>query len=113
MTVASARALSGEPVSPGWLVATYLLHTVGELALSPVGLSTVTKLAPRRMVGQLMGIWFLSISVGNVMAGQVAGLYATLPLPRLFGAVAVTTIAGGALLLGMSGWMRRRMGGVR
>lgn len=113
MTIASMRALGGEAVSPGWLVTTYLLHSIGELALSPVGLSTVTKLAPRRMAGQLMGIWFLSISVGNLMAGQVAGLYASLPLPRLFGAIALTMAFGGVVLLVMSGWMRGRMGGVR
>ncbi len=99
MTVASLRAAAGEAVSPGWLVTTYLLHSMGELALSPVGLSTVTRLAPRRIVGQMMGVWFLSISLGNVIAGQVAGLYATLPLPRLFGAVAATVGVAGLLLL--------------
>lgn len=102
MTVASLRAASGEAVSPAWLVATYLLHSMGELALSPVGLSTVTKLAPRRMVGQMMGVWFLSISLGNVIAGQVAGLYATLPLPQLFGAVAATMGVAGVILLGLT-----------
>lgn len=113
MTVASMRALGGDAVSPNWLVLTYLLHSMGELALSPVGLSTVTKLAPRRMVGQMMGVWFLSLSLGNVLAGQVAGLYDSLPLPSLFGAVAVTVGAGGIILLGMSGWISRLMGGVR
>jgi dipeptide/tripeptide permease len=81
MVGASARAAAGVQVSPMWLVLTYLLHTIGELALSPVGLSTVTKLAPQRMVGQMMGVWFMSISLGNLMAGQVAGQFETLPLP--------------------------------
>ncbi len=51
----------------------YLLHTYGELCLSPVGLSYFTKLAPKRFVGQLMGMWFLAISMGNLIAGLIAG----------------------------------------
>ena len=54
-----------------WLMVTYLLHTWGELALSPVGLSAMTKLAPARIVGLMMGVWFLSISVGNFTGGRV------------------------------------------
>src|SRR5205085_1869919 len=75
---------TGTPVSPMWLLACYLLHTVGELCLSPVGLSTVTKLAPARLVGLMMGVWFLSISIGNYVGGIVAGYFETLPLPQLF-----------------------------
>src|SRR6266511_118868 len=63
----------GARVSPMWLVVTYFLHTVGELCLSPVGLSSVTKLAPRRLVGQMMGTWFLASSLGNLIAGLAAG----------------------------------------
>jgi POT family proton-dependent oligopeptide transporter len=73
MMLAMMRAAAGELVSPMWLVLTYFLHTCGELALSPVGLSTVTKLSPHRMVGQMMGIWFMAASLGNLIAGQVAG----------------------------------------
>lgn len=113
MTVASMRALAAGPVSPMWLVVTYLLHTIGELSLSPVGLSTVTKLAPKRMVGQMMGIWFLSMSLGNLVAGQVAGLYGSLPLPELFGSVAATVGVGGVLLFLLSGLVTRLMAGVR
>ena len=60
-------------VSPMWLVVSYILQTVGELCLSPVGLSTMTKLSPRKYVGQMMGIWFLATSVGNLIAGLVGG----------------------------------------
>jgi proton-dependent oligopeptide transporter, POT family len=112
MVGASARAAAGEQVSPMWLVLTYLLHTLGELALSPVGLSTVTKLAPHRMVGQMMGVWFLAIALGNLMAGQVAGLYETLALPQLFGAVAATALVGGMLLALFVKPIRGMMGGV-
>ncbi len=97
MVAASALSRAGK-VSPMWLVMTYLFHTLGELSLSPVGLSTVTKLAPQRMVGQMMGIWFMSISLGNLIAGRVAGLYATLALPQLFGAVAATALVSALLL---------------
>jgi POT family proton-dependent oligopeptide transporter len=112
MVGASSRVLAGEPVSPMWLVLTYLLHTIGELALSPVGLSTVTKLAPHRMVGQMMGVWFMSIALGNLIAGQVAGLFDTLPLMQLFGAVAATAIAAGAILGLLRKPVRSLMGGV-
>lgn len=60
-------------VSGMWLAVSYLFQTWGELLLSPVGLSSMTKLSPRRFVGQMMGIWFLATSVGNLIAGLVGG----------------------------------------
>jgi proton-dependent oligopeptide transporter, POT family len=99
-------------VSMLWLNLTYLLHTCGELCLSPVGLSTVTKLAPQRKVGQMMGIWFMSISLGNLMAGLVAGQFEKLPLPQLFGAVMATTVGAGLILALLIRPIRRLMGGV-
>ena len=100
-------------VSPWWLIGLYFLHTVGELCLSPVGLSIVTKLAPQRIVGAMMGLWFLSIAVGNKLAGMAGGLFETLPLPRLFGAVALTTFVAAAILLLLTRPLQRLMGGVR
>jgi POT family proton-dependent oligopeptide transporter len=73
MALASQFVAAGRKVWPTWLVTTYLLHTFGELCLSPVGLSSVTKLAPQRLVGQLMGTWFLATSLGNLIAGLLAG----------------------------------------
>ena len=71
---AGARLVSDDTqVWPTWLIITYLVHTLGELCLSPVGLSTVSKLSPKRLVGQMMGIWFLASSLGNLIAGLVAG----------------------------------------
>ena len=64
---------NGVRVSMVWLLVTYLLQVIGELALSPVGLSTVTKLAPHRFVGQMMGVWFMSIALGNLVAGLIGG----------------------------------------
>src|SRR5690606_29820869 len=60
-------------VSPWWLVASYFFQTVGELFLSPVGLASMTVLAPRRYVGQMMGIWFMASALGNLIGGLVAG----------------------------------------
>jgi POT family proton-dependent oligopeptide transporter len=75
---------AGQRVTPMWLITVYLLHTVGELCLS---LSTMTKLAPGRVVSQMMGVWFLASSLGNYLGGRVAGLFETFPLPWIFSAV--------------------------
>ena len=84
----AAGARRGQLASPMWLTATYFLHTIGELVLSPVGLSAMTVLAPARIGGLMMGVWFLATSVGNFIGGRVSGLYESLALPSLFGAVA-------------------------
>jgi POT family proton-dependent oligopeptide transporter len=110
---ASNIAETGMRVSPLWLLGVYFLHTIGELCLSPVGLSIVTKLAPARIVGSMMGLWFLSIAVGNKMAGWVAGYFDRLPLPQLFGAVAMTTAVAAIILILMTKPIRYLMGGVR
>jgi POT family proton-dependent oligopeptide transporter len=60
-------------VSPWWLVGSYFFQSIGELCLSPVGLSSMTKLSPRKYVGQMMGIWFLASALGNVIGGRVGG----------------------------------------
>lgn len=73
MFFASQAAASGMKVAPYWLVAVYFIHTVGELCLSPVALSAVSKLSPKRMAGQMMGIFVLTYSIGNVVAGRIAG----------------------------------------
>ncbi len=103
----------GIRVSPWWLVGVYLLHTVGELCLSPVGLSVVTKLAPPRIVGLMMGVWFLSIAAGNKAAGYAAGLFDTLPLPKLFGSVGIMTIGAGLILLMLLVPIKRLMGDIK
>jgi proton-dependent oligopeptide transporter, POT family len=116
LTVAAAAWLSqqtgGQRVSPLWLIFVFLFFTIGELSLSPVGLSTVTKLAPARLVGSMMGVWFLSISLGNFFGARVAGLFETFPLPRLFGAVCLTTGASALALALLVRPIRNLMGGV-
>jgi len=102
VAIASRHALQGGPVLPLWLVGTYLLHTWGELLLSPVGLSSVTKLAPRRLGGQTMGIWFLATSLGNLLAGLFAGEISgdqAAAMPGRFLQVVFTAGATGVVLL--------------
>jgi POT family proton-dependent oligopeptide transporter len=75
MVAAANKVISGEVarVSMWWLTGSYFMQTLGELSLSPVGLSSMTKLAPRRFVGQMMGVWFLASALGNLIAGLVGG----------------------------------------
>jgi POT family proton-dependent oligopeptide transporter len=103
----------GAKVGPQWLLAVYFIHTLGELFVSPVGLSTITKLAPARVVGQMMGIWFLGASLGNFIGGNVGGLFESFPLNTLFLAVAATSIAAGVLMAVFSKGIRNLMGGVK
>lgn len=100
-------------VSPTWLVVTYFLHTTGELCLSPVGLSSMTKLSPRKLVGQMMGIWFMATSLGNLFAGLVAGRMNQLGIVELFGYVALGTIVVGLLLLAISRPVKNLIGSVK
>ena len=102
MVVAAKIVVAGNQAAPYWLILTYLLHTMGELCLSPVGLSSVTKLAPKRFVGQMMGIWFLATSLGNLLAGLMAGRFnpeALNEMPGLFMQIVITVTVAGLLLL--------------
>ena len=112
LVVASTLAAGGVKVSPGWLILTYLLHTFGELALSPVGLSAMTKLTPVRVAGLMMGVWFLALSVGNFIGGRLAALYGSMPLPQLFGVIASVGIGGGIVMLLVARPIKRLMGEV-
>jgi POT family proton-dependent oligopeptide transporter len=113
MAWASMYASPEHAVSPTWLVATYFFHTTGELCLSPIGLSSITKLSPHRYVGQMMGIWFMGAALGNLVAGRVAGLIESLPLPQLFGAVTLFSVGTGLLLLVFTKPLKNWMGGVQ
>jgi POT family proton-dependent oligopeptide transporter len=100
VTIASIVG-SGGRVSPLWLIAVYLIQTFGELCLSPVGLSTVTKLSPSRMVGLMLGVWFLSISIGSYIAGLTTRLFAgndNAVLTRGFGIFAGITLLATVIL---------------
>ena len=100
-------------VSMNWLVVTYFFHTVGELALSPVGLSSVTKLSPHRLVGQMMGTWFMGTALGNLVAGLVAGRIENRPPEELFAVVAIIVVVAGILFLVFSKAINRMTHGVK
>ncbi|MEI9972055.1 MAG: hypothetical protein WDO73_08325 [Ignavibacteriota bacterium] len=90
----------GEQAAMWWLIGTYLLQTLGELCLSPIGLSATSKLAPDRAAGFMMGIWFLSIAIGNWLAGNAVSFSVKMSMPTLFGAVAAFSV-GAALVLAL------------
>jgi POT family proton-dependent oligopeptide transporter len=102
--------IGGARVSMMWLIVTYLLHTVGELCLSPVGLSSVTKLSPRPLVGQMMGTWFMGTALGNLIAGLAAGGFQGMGVAELFLSVAKVTGIAGVVLLLLAKPIRRFMG---
>ena len=112
LLVVAGLSANGVKVAPWWLVVTYLLHTFGELSLSPVGLSAMTKLAPARVAGLMMGVWFLAISVGNFIGGRLASLYGSMPLPNLFGAIAAVGIGAGLVMFALTPPIKRLMGDV-
>jgi POT family proton-dependent oligopeptide transporter len=115
MIGAAALVAQGQQVWPTWLVFTYLFHTMAELALSPVGLSAMTKLAPRKFVGQMMGMWFMCTALGNALAGMIAGTFDADALgawPGLYTQIVLFTAGSGALLLVFAKPLRRLMGGI-
>ena len=118
MYFATKIAASGNLAAPTWLIFTYMFHTFGELSLSPVGLSLITKLAPKKFSGQMMGIWFLATSLGNLLAGLIAGkasggnVDALADMPNQYMIIVATTIGAGVLLLLISKPMKKLMGDV-
>lgn len=115
MVGASEIVAAGNQAFPSWLFFTYLLHTFGELALSPVGLSATTKLAPKRYVGQMMGIWFLGTALGNVVAGLIAGEFDAEnvnAMPAQYMQIVLTTGGAGLIFLIFTKPIKKLMGGI-
>ena len=110
---AASAASQGALVSQWFLITTYFLQTMGELCLSPVGLSAMSKLAPERAAGFMMGMWFVSISIGNWLAGKAASLYSSLPLPTLFGSVAAFSVVAAVAMALMIKPTKRLMSGIQ
>jgi proton-dependent oligopeptide transporter, POT family len=99
-------------VSPNWLNTCYFLGVVGEMCLSPVGLSAFTKLAPARAAGFAMGIWFLSTSIGEWLAGKAGSMFESVPLPKLFGISAAVPIVAALVLALLVKPTKRLMAGI-
>jgi len=116
MYFAAQHVLAGTLVLPTWLICTYFLHTCGELCLSPVGLSWMSKLAPPRFVGQAMGLWFLSLALGGNLAGQLTGHYDKShleSLPALFLSIFWYGLIAGVVMLLLTPFVKRLMSGVK
>lgn len=115
MVGAATIVVNGDKAMPTWLIMTYLLHTFGELALSPVGLSVTTKLAPKRFVGQMMGMWFLATSLGNLIAGQIAGEFDAenvAAFPDQYMSIVMTAGGAGVIMLLLTKPIKKLMCGV-
>jgi proton-dependent oligopeptide transporter, POT family len=116
MYVAAGFVLAGQKVAMTWLVFTYLMHTWGELCLSPVGLSSMTKLVPTRFVGQVLGVWFMATALGTNLAGAFSGDYDAsnlASLPALFIEIFWWGAIGGGVMLLFTPLLKRLMPGVK
>ncbi|GAB3040889.1 MULTISPECIES: peptide MFS transporter [Oleiagrimonas] len=104
--------VAGHKALPMWLTLTYLLHTIGELCLSPVGLSATTKLSPKRYASRLMGTWFLFMALGELLAGLIAGRFSAHDvgeMPRIYLTIAAISIGVGVVLALFSRLIKRRL----
>jgi len=116
MYFAAERVRAGHLVLSTWLICTYFLHVCGEMCISPVGLSNMSKLVPPRFVGQAMGMWFLSLALGGNFAGQLTGQYDAShleSLPALFLRIFWYGVIAGAVMLALTPPIKRLMVGVK
>ena len=120
MMGASLIVIGGEKPLPTWLAFTYVLHTFGEICLYPIGLSAVTKLSPKKLVGQMMGVFFISLAYGNLIAGLFAGEFDEQAIAQnpsllldLFGVVMKVMLISGIIVLIFSKPIRKLMGDIR
>ena len=108
-----AMFLVSGPINMFWLIALYILHTTGELCLSPVGLSMVTKLAPAKLMSIMMGVWLTSSFFGNLVAGYFAGMSETWSKPVFFAVPGVVLLVFGVVVWAFAGRIKRWMHGVK
>ncbi|HVY81949.1 MAG TPA: peptide MFS transporter [Steroidobacteraceae bacterium] len=116
MYFAAQFVVSGQEVLPTWLIFTYMFHTFGELCLSPVGLSSMSKLAPPRFVGQALGLWFLATALGNGLAGKIAGEFDPnniAAMPGQFLWLFWWGVVGGVVMFAITPFAKKLMGGVK
>jgi POT family proton-dependent oligopeptide transporter len=106
------QATPGLRVSPFWLIGCYFLQELAELSISPVGLSVFTKLSPVKIVGMMLGVWFLADAVGNKAAGYAAGFISTADMGTLFGTVAAVCLGASLIAFILIRPVKQLMGGV-
>ncbi|RCW27003.1 peptide MFS transporter [Marinilabilia salmonicolor] len=113
MYAADSRATGSNLVSPMWLVMVYLLHTMGELCLSPIGLSMISKLSPPKITSLMMGLWFASTALANYLAGALRGILENyLPDMNLFLFLVISSGSAALLLFLISPWLKKMMRGI-
>jgi POT family proton-dependent oligopeptide transporter len=100
-------------VSPLWLVVVYVVQTIGELLISPIGLSVATRLAPANATSQIMGVWFLSFAIGAALSGELANLYGLVGVQAYYGLLGLLMLATAAALVLLRGPLLQWMEGVR
>jgi proton-dependent oligopeptide transporter, POT family len=120
MMGAAEIVMNGNKPGISWLVITYMLHTFGEICLYPIGLSGVTKLAPKRLVGQMMGVFFMALALGNLFAGLYAGEFSEDVLAKnpslmidLFALIVKIMFVAGVIVLVFAKPIRKLMGNIR
>jgi POT family proton-dependent oligopeptide transporter len=120
MMGAAEIVMQGNKPGVSWLVVTYMLHTFGEICLYPIGLSGVTKLAPKRLVGQMMGVFFMALALGNLFAGLYAGEFSEEVLAKnpslmidLFAMIVKIMLVAGVVVLVLAKPIRKLMGDIR
>ena len=102
IAVGAQVAISEDLAGAQWLLVTYLLHTIGELTLSPIGLAAISSLSPKRYIGQMMGVWFLASSLGAIIAGLISGQATSeglTSMPGLFNQIAIIASLFGLFLI--------------
>ena len=97
--VVAAHFAGGHRVSMLWLLGCFFFMNIAELLVSPMGVSLVSRIAPREKVALLMGLWFLSIAAGNVLSGQISSLWSKIPHEHFFGLQVVISLLGTAVLV--------------
>ena len=96
-----------------WMILTYLLHTIGELSLSPVGLSIVTKLSPARFASLFMGVWIMAAAFANMLAGLISSYVVELGASTVFASISAFVMVLGILMVSLNKVIERMMHGVR
>lgn len=119
MMQASAIVVAGDKPLPTWLIATYMFHTIGEICLYPIGMSAMTKLSPKKLMGQMMGVFFMALALGNLVAGLYAGEFSADAITAnpsvlidLFGLIVKIMFIASVVVLILSKPLRKLMGNI-